>query len=149
MWQEHTDLRATRYLQACSLVDLVSLIEVLANEGSKSLSSSLQSLPRTLVNTVQEQNLPASVFLEVEGKLDSKRFCRYWTSEYNRWLHSRRQPNLKVRCCEGAAANALATAQQTILHNLEDWTPAEMTRVITDYWNEVRLQPSSLAPTAG
>lgn len=148
MWQEHTDLRAVRYLQSCKLVDLLSFMEFLAPEDSSSLSSTLQSLPRTIVNILQERDLPPSVLLEFEGKLDCKRFRRYWTSEYGLWLYTARKTNLQVRHSENAATEAFTNQQQDMLHDLEDWPPAEMCRVIADYWNLVRLGVASFASSA-
>lgn len=137
MWQEHTDRRATRYLQSCKLGDLLSFMEFLAPEDSSSLSNSLQSLSRTIINILQDRCLLPSVLLEFEGKLDCKRFRRYWTSEYSLWLYSHRPTVLQAQLSENAATEALESKQQDVMHNLENWTPADMCRVIADYWNLV------------
>ena len=146
MWPEHTDLRAARYLSICNVVDLVHLLESLATEGSNNPTTSFRSLPRIIIDILQEQDASASVLLEIEGKLDCERFCRYWTSEYGRWTHSKRQSNLEMQCCEDApaAAKALSDTQQAVLRDLWDWTPAEMIRVVAAYWNRVSIQATVL-----
>ncbi len=146
MWSEHTDLRAARYLSVCNVVDLVHLLESLATEGSNNPTTSFRSLPRIIIDILQEQDASASVLLELEGKLECERFCRYWTSEYGRWTHSNRQSNLEMQCCEDApaAAKAFSETQQAVLRDLRDWTPAEMIRVVAAYWSRVSIQATVL-----
>lgn len=146
MWSEHTDLRAARYLSVCNVVDLVHLLESLATEGSNNPTTSFRSIPRIIVDILQEQDASASVLLEIEGKLDSERFCRYWTSEYSRWTNSKRQSNLEMQCCDDAhaAAKAFSDTQQAVLQDLRHWTPAEMIRMVAAYWSRVSIQATVL-----
>ncbi|DBB00605.1 TPA: hypothetical protein ACH3X3_002296 [Trebouxia sp. C0006] len=90
-----------------------------------------------MIDILQEQDASASVLVEIEGKLDCERFCRYWTSDYGRWTHSKRQSNLEMQCCEDAPAAAKAfETQQAILQDMRYRTPAEMIRVVAAYWSQ-------------
>lgn len=145
MWSENTDLRAARYLSVCNVVDLVHLLESLATEGSNNRTTSFRSLPRIMIDILQEQDASASVLVEIEGKLDCEPFCRYWTSDYGRWTHSKRQSNLEMQCCEDAPAAAKAfETQQAILQDMRYRTPAEMIRVVAAYWSQVSIQATVL-----
>jgi hypothetical protein len=147
MWPDHTDRRVARYLQSLDVSALLAMSGALLTKGGSEGLTTISSLPRGIVETLQRQGLPVTNVIELQQEVQDfspvASVERYLKSEYDRWTYCVRSTHWEAEhLCQRSndvhvGNAALDRLSGPVLQDLYQVSPGDLCESLLSYWRQV------------